>query len=94
MAMARKYQQRSGVAEQRVGDERMLLDEASNAVHVLNGSAAFIWDCLKTALTLDQIAQRLGEEYDLSATADVADTIRRVLGDLQKKGLVLTIPVD
>lgn len=92
--MVAKYQRRPGVGEQQVGDERMLLDEASNAVHVLNGSAASIWDCLKTPVTLDEIRQRLSSEYDLGAARNVPTMIQHTLDDLQKKGLVLTVSAD
>ncbi|MFH0953478.1 MAG: HPr-rel-A system PqqD family peptide chaperone [Verrucomicrobiota bacterium] len=92
--MVAKYQRRPGVGEQQVGDERMLLDEASNAVHVLNGSAASIWDCLKAPVTLDEIRQRLSSEYDLGAARNVPAMIQHTLDDLQKKGLVLTVSAD
>jgi hypothetical protein len=92
--MTTRYQTRAGVGEQQVGGERMLLDEATNRVHVLNGTAAFIWDSLKTPLTAAEIEERLAAEYDLAGVADVQATIRRVLGDFLGKGLVRQIGVD
>ena len=92
--MTVKYQRKADVGEQQVGDERMLLDESSNCVHVLNGSAAFIWDCLKKPVAVPDIERRLAEQYDLSAAKDVPGSIQRVLDDLEKKQLVTIIRVD
>jgi hypothetical protein len=92
--MAARYQRPSGIGEQQVGDERMLLDEGANRVHVLNGTAAFIWDRLEAPITVEEIARRMADEYDLTGVADIQGTIRRVLGDLLEKGLVLRLGAD
>jgi len=86
--MEMTYRQRQGIREQQVGGDRMLFDDASNSVHVLNGSAAFIWDCLREPLSAAGIRAKLDEKYDLSAVRDVDATISRTLQDLLAKGLI------
>jgi hypothetical protein len=86
--MAETYQRRLDVAEQQVGGERMIFDESADRVHVLNGSAAFIWDCLKAPLTAPQVEERLRSEYEVTPGIDLSVTITRTLAELQKKGLV------
>ena len=86
--MAETYQRRLDVAEQQVGGERMIFDESEDRVHVLNGSAAFIWDCLKAPLTVPQVEERLRNEYSVTPDIDLSITITRTLTELQKKGLV------
>ena len=88
--MAETYQRRLDVAEQQVGGERMIFDESADRVHVLNGSAAFIWDCLKSPLTVPQVEERLRSEYEVTPGIDLSITITRTLSELQKKGLVET----
>jgi hypothetical protein len=86
--MAATYQRRLDVAEQQVGGERMIFDESADRVHVLNGSAAFIWDCLKLPVTVSQVEERLRTEYDMTSGIDLSTAITRTLTELQKKGLV------
>jgi hypothetical protein len=86
--MTAKYQRRTGVGEQVVGDERMLLDEAANRVHVLNGTAAFIWDHLQSPVTVEEIEGQMAGEYDMAKAPDARASIQRVLDDLLEKGLI------
>ena len=86
--MAATYQRRLDMAEQRVGGERMIFDESADRTHILNGSAAFIWDCLKNPLTVPQVEERLRSEYGVTPCIDLSVTIARTLAEFQKKGLV------
>ena len=83
---------RRNVKEQQVGTDRMVFDKEKDCVHVLNHSAAFIWDCLKESTTVSQIEQSLRRDYDVSGITDITGTILRVLNDLTQKGLVVTTP--
>jgi PqqD family protein of HPr-rel-A system len=88
------YRQRDGLREQQMGGDRMLFDDASNSIHVLNGSAAFIWDCIKVPATAEEIEKRLMSEFDVSATTDVRGMILRAIGTLTTKGLIVTLDRD
>ena len=90
--METTYLRRSTVREQQVGGERMLFDDGGDMVHVLNGSAAFIWDCLKTPSTVARIEAALRAEYDLRSVADVPGMIGRILGDFACKKLIDAAP--
>jgi hypothetical protein len=82
------YVQRASIKEQTAGRELIVFDEGSDCVHVLNGSAAFVWKCLKSPRTPDQIESALREEYDMSTVPDVPGMIRRVLDDFSRKSLI------
>jgi len=72
----------------------MLFDESDDAVHVLNGSAAFIWDCLKAPVTADKIEDIMRQEYDLAKVPDVPVIIQRALSDLLAKKLIEPVPSE
>jgi hypothetical protein len=76
------------VRQQQVGSETMLFDDSCDAVHVLNGSAAFIWECIRTPITATQIEACLRKEYDLSIVSDVPAMIAGILCDFEKKNLL------
>jgi PqqD family protein of HPr-rel-A system len=82
------YKRRSKIREQSVGKDLIVFDEKANEVHVLNGTAAFIWACLKTPATSADIETALRSEYDMNAVANVPAVIQRLLGDLESKGLI------
>jgi len=89
--MSTFYTRREGIREQQVGGDRMLFDDASNSVHVLNGSAAFIWDCLKAPVSEADILSALGREFDLSSAKDVDGMVSRTVVSLVGKGLLVKV---
>lgn len=66
----------------------MLFDSDSDKVHVLNGSAAFIWDSIREPASQEEIRTKLDAEYDLSGVSDVAGMIEKILADFTSKGLL------
>ena len=78
---------RADIVLQDVGGEAILIDPRTDEAHVLNGSAARLWQLCDGERTLDQLAAEFGAIYDLSA-ADVADDVREVLGELAKLKLI------
>ena len=92
--MQTTYRRRLQIREQQVGAERMLFDETSDAVHVLNGSAVFIWDCLKTPVSSAQIEALLRAEYDLGQVPDVPAMIVGVLDDFASRQLIEITPAQ
>ncbi len=87
-----RYRHSSGIHGQTVGEERMLFDDAADAVHVLNGTAAFIWDCLRKPASAHGIEVRLHEVYDLHDVPDVSDMIARTLADFLDRGIIEPVP--
>jgi pyrroloquinoline quinone biosynthesis protein D len=78
---------RVDIVLQDVGGEAILIDPRTDEAHVLNGSAARLWQLCDGERTLDQLAAEFGAIYDLSA-ADVADDVREVLAELAKLKLI------
>jgi len=52
----KKYFIRSpNVKEKKVGEDLALYVQEDRSIHVLNPTARFIWECLKTRVTLEEI---------------------------------------
>ena len=68
----------------RIDDEALVLDESDGGLHVLNATAAIVWECLDGVSTLDDIcvdlAEAFGVPYDRVA-ADVTGITERMLED-------------
>jgi pyrroloquinoline quinone biosynthesis protein D len=80
---------RADVVLQDVGGEAILIDPHTDEAHVLNGSAARLWQLCDGERTIDELAAEFGAVYDLSA-ADVIDDVREVIGELVKLKLIET----
>jgi pyrroloquinoline quinone biosynthesis protein D len=78
---------RADIVLQDVGGEAILIDPKTDEAHVLNGSAARLWQLCDGERSIDEIAAEFGALYELSA-ADVIDDVREVVDDLVKLNLV------
>jgi pyrroloquinoline quinone biosynthesis protein D len=78
---------RADVVLQDVGGEAILIDPHTDEAHVLNGSAARLWQLCDGERTMDELAAEFGAVYDLSA-ADVIEDVREVVGELVKLKLI------
>jgi PqqD family protein of HPr-rel-A system len=61
------------VALQRVGQEAILHDRRNGRAHVINESAARIWDLCDGRASLDEIAVALAASYNIEASVVRAD---------------------
>jgi PqqD family protein of HPr-rel-A system len=68
----------SDVTLQRVGQEAILYDRRHGRAHVINDSAARIWDLCDGSATLDEIAGAFAASYGMPA-ASVHDDVVRIL---------------
>ncbi|HEU5100732.1 MAG TPA: PqqD family protein [Roseiflexaceae bacterium] len=66
------------VSLQRVGDEAILHDRRNGRAHVINESAAQIWDLCDGRNTLDQIVHAFAATYQLPAP-DVSEDVQYIL---------------
>ncbi|MBI3550302.1 MAG: PqqD family protein [Elusimicrobia bacterium] len=76
------------VMSRTVDDEEVLLDLERQAYFGLNRTGSFIWALLKSGTAPEEIARRLGEEFDVTparARKDVDALIRR----LKDRGLLV-----
>jgi hypothetical protein len=73
---------RGDVTARVVADECVLLDREAGLVHQFNVTASFIWDRCDGWSTVDEIAARMAERYDVDpgvARVDVAAVVRQLL---------------
>jgi hypothetical protein len=80
---AMQFRKRRGdVTARVVGDECVLLDRDAGLVHQFNLTASFIWDRCDAWFTVDEIAARMAERFDVDpgvARVDVAAVVRQLL---------------
>jgi PqqD family protein of HPr-rel-A system len=75
---------------QRMDEETIVVDARTREVHLLNETAARIWELLETASSVDQIVEALGEEYEGASPEDLRSEVEAFLEDLGAKGLAAT----
>jgi hypothetical protein len=67
---------RADVTLQRVGQEAILYDRRNRRAHVLNDSAARIWELCDGHATLEEITEAFASAYTMPASAVYADVVR------------------
>jgi PqqD family protein of HPr-rel-A system len=72
---------------QRMDEETLVVDPRSREVHLLNETAARIWELLETASSVDEIVETLAQEYEGSPREDLRREVEAFLSDLGSKGL-------
>jgi hypothetical protein len=75
---------RHGISVQRIGDETVLHDAERQQAHVVNQSAAWVWEHFDGIRSTDDIADQLAREFEIpveAARSDVSavtDAFRRL----------------
>ena len=75
------------VSLQRVGQEAILNDRRNGRAHVINESAAQIWELCDGQHTLDQIVSAFAAVYGLPA-ADVQADVQYILAKFHELGVL------
>ncbi|MBI3547450.1 MAG: PqqD family protein [Elusimicrobia bacterium] len=75
-------------AWRRVEDEIVVLDLNTSVYYSLSESGARAWELLAESLPVEKIAERLTEEYEVSAKAAERD-VRDLVGELRQEKLLL-----
>jgi len=75
------------VSLQRVGQEAILHDRRNGRAHVINESAAQIWELCDGNHTLDQIVSAFSTSYELPA-ADVQADVEYILAKFHELGVL------
>jgi PqqD family protein of HPr-rel-A system len=73
---------------QRMDDETIVVDPRSREVHLLNETAARIWDLLESARSVDELCAAIADEYEGASPEVLRGEIDVFLNDLGGKGLV------
>ena len=79
--------QGAGVTLERVGAEAILLDHPAGRAHVINGSAARLWELLGAARDRESLIVAFAAAYALPADAVRAD-VERTLDRFDALGLL------
>jgi|1185.fasta_scaffold895023_2 hypothetical protein len=83
------WQRDPGVPFQSLEEETVVVDPSRRQVHLLNDTAARIWDLLSTPHSLADLVSALGEEYD-APEDELRAAIEETVKDFGEKGLLLT----
>ena len=78
---------RADVSLKRTGDDALLLDARSDRVHVLNASAAKVWELCAKESTIDGLSAALAQEYGLEPGAVHGD-VERIVETFRELGLL------
>ena len=88
---------RDGLCCRVFDDEAVLYDPAHHAVHYLNRTAWFIWNCCNGRRDAEDIALEVAAAFEPSAQQDnplaaVRDDVRSTLSHLTENGLIESAP--
>jgi len=75
------------VSLQRVGQEAILHDRRNGRAHVINESAAQIWELCDGQRTVDEIVSAFAAAYELP-TADVRADVQYILAKFHELGVL------
>jgi hypothetical protein len=78
MVIQNRIVQAEDIIWRRIGDDLVVIKEDGLATHVLNKTAAFIWEMCDGKRGMDEIAASLCEHYDVSPEEACADTIETI----------------
>jgi hypothetical protein len=80
----------TNVIWRRIGDEIVVIKDDGLATHVLNKTAAFIWEMCDGEQGIDNITAKLCERYEVSPEEALAD-VRETIEKLTQIGILNTI---
>src|SRR3954454_14134980 len=84
---ATSWRRATALPFQRMDEETIVVDARTREVHLLNETAARIWELLETASSVDQIVETLAGEYEGASPEDLRREAEAFLADLGTKGL-------
>jgi uncharacterized protein YaiI (UPF0178 family) len=87
MITGNRIAQADNIIWRRIGDDIVIIKDDGLATHVLNKTAAYIWELCDGKRGIDEIAVSLYERYDVSPEEARADT-RETIVNLTKAGII------
>jgi PqqD family protein of HPr-rel-A system len=79
---------KDGVMARKLGDECLLYDPATGALHVLNASGHMVWEMCDGAHTPEDMEAAMRDLYEVGQDADVRRDVEQVLTSLRDKDLL------
>lgn len=81
------FQRNKALPWRQLGDEGIIIDNDPETVHVANESAIRIWSFLDGSHSLNDIAKKLSDEFDVTKEIALSDVFELV-EQLKKKELI------
>ncbi len=78
---------RPSLRESLLDGEGLVFDEETNSTHHLNSTALFIWNQCDGNTSIQCIAERVADTYDLTAK-EALDEVSRLVGYLEERRLI------
>ena len=75
---------------QKLDEETIVVDPRRREVHLLNETAARIWEILAAPRSLDELTAELEGEYEVDG-AELREAVRECVDGLSSKGLLLPV---
>jgi len=85
--LAGRIKQAEDVIWRRIGDDIVVIKDDGQSTHILNKTAALIWELCDGQRGIDEIAAGLYERYDVSLEEARVDT-RETIENLTKAGII------
>ena len=71
-----------------IGDEAVLYNPQTKAIHVLNKTSSLVWESCDGKHSLEMIEKKIKETFEVSNSQDVKDDIRETINNFSEKGLI------
>jgi PqqD family protein of HPr-rel-A system len=86
--MQRTWRRDPALPFQRMDEEAIVVDPRTREVHLLNETAARIWDLLETTHSLEELCATLADEYEGVPPEALRTEVGAFVTDLGGKGLL------
>jgi len=86
------WQKNPALAWREIDDETVIISPNDSVMHELNETGSFLWKSIDGKKSAAELAELLGENYDVSADIALSDT-QALLEQMSSRKLVMTIPV-
>ena len=79
---------KKSVLRRDMGEETVLYDEQTGAVHALNPTASLVWDLCDGKHSVGAMEESLRDRFNVGGGEAVAEDIRKVIERFQSEGLL------
>lgn len=88
MVTGRRPLRKPHVVSKKLGQETVLYDQETRAIHVLNPSALLVWELCDGRHGPEEIEQRLRAEFQAEEKAGVLEDVRGIIERFDSEGLL------
>jgi hypothetical protein len=79
---------RSSVVSKKLGDETVLYDRETRAIHVLNPTAILVWELCDGKHSPEDMEESLRAEFQADEKAGVLEDVRLIIDRFRTEGLL------